>query len=551
MSSGQLHGGRQRPVSVLYFQLIIHMRNYKLAVALAALTLVTVAQGQVPAPKPIPRNKLPAVKAIVTPDPATVCVANYPGCSTCAKNAQGVWQCTVCKPYAPRDLSGYFDRAGNEINQPFCNGVCMFYKMQGTLLEDGTSPCVNCTETGGCAVCKPGSFKTPDAYAQTKFKLPAMPISCETCGYCQLNKCTGTLGCLTCELDETNKLYPKLKMPNAAATGADLDVCIADLCLDFDWDYGNMNLNCRRQLAPAGSTTPTSMQCSNQLGCTACKPGHFRVPNPIVPGTAMCMPCDGCPAASCGANGCTTCTNAVLNRRIAHPWGLTGMDGKPAMVCRNATGGVTPFKTRTGLLSNSVWPLSEFGNCPARGGDFKINWWEAEMMPSDITVSKWWDGSVVEFQANDTVRITFDALNNQRMKVTLQYKDKATQKPVTKTIWGVFPLKQNRVCISLDNQITYNDANANSQMQLYFNTPADWNKRIQLRLSGEQSLTLPVEKHRYGKVTVFGKRSADPKYSTIASLDTGINWKAADWAKVVLTVEPSEWPQLVTKAGTL
>jgi len=50
---------------------------------------------------------------------------------------------------------------------------------------------------------------------------------------------------------------------------------------------------------------------------------------------------------------------------------------------------------------------------------------------------------------------------------------------------------------------------------------------------------------------VFGKRSADPKYSTLASLDTGINWKAADWAKVVLTVEQSEWPQLVTKAGTL
>ncbi len=40
---------------------------------------------------------------------------------------------------------------------------------------------------------------------------------------------------------------------------------------------------------------------------------------------------------------------------------------------------------------------------------------------------------MVEFQANDTVRITFDAVNNQRMKVTLQYKDKATQKPVS---WG-------------------------------------------------------------------------------------------------------------------
>ena len=45
MSSGQLHGGRQPPVSIPYFQLDIHMRNYKLAVALAALTLVTVAQG--------------------------------------------------------------------------------------------------------------------------------------------------------------------------------------------------------------------------------------------------------------------------------------------------------------------------------------------------------------------------------------------------------------------------------------------------------------------------------------------------------------------------
>lgn len=38
---------------------------------------------------------------------------------------------------------------------------------------------------------------------------------------------------------------------------------------------------------------------------------------------------------------------------------------------------------------------------------------------------------MVEFQANDTVRVTFDALNNQRMKVTLQYKDKVTQKPVS------------------------------------------------------------------------------------------------------------------------
>lgn len=38
------------------------------------------------------------------------------------------------------------------------------------------------------------------------------------------------------------------------------------------------------------------------------------------------------------------------------------------------------------------------------------------------------------------------------------------------------------------------------QMQLYFNTPATWNKRIQLRLSGEPSLTMPLLGHKYGKV---------------------------------------------------
>lgn len=37
----------------------------------------------------------------------------------------------------------------------------------GPAQQDGTSPCVNCTETGGCSVCKPQSFKTPDTYSMT------------------------------------------------------------------------------------------------------------------------------------------------------------------------------------------------------------------------------------------------------------------------------------------------------------------------------------------------------------------------------------------------
>ncbi|PRW59146.1 TKL kinase [Chlorella sorokiniana] len=446
----------------------------------------------------------------------------------------------------------------------------MHYFLEGTLLEsDGTSPCVGCTETGGCATCKAGSFKTPDSYSMSQFKLPSMPIQCETCGVCALNKCIGTVGCQTCDVDEKNKPYPKMKVPNAAATGADLDVCIADLCLDYDYEFiagGNVDaadrniypsninfysnaLNCKRQ----ATADTTSMLCTNQAGCTACKAGHFLTPNPIVPGTAMCMPCDGCPNSQCKANGCAACPNAVLKNLVRHPWGITGMNRKAAMVCRNATNGVTPFKSRTGLLSSSVWPAPEFGACPARLGDFKINWWQVDD-ESDITVAKWsskMEGSSVPFQSNDTVKIVFDAVNNQRVKVTLQYKDKTTLKPVTSTIWGVFPLSQTRVCVALDNNIAYNDANGGMQMQLYFNTPPTWNKRFLLRMTGEPSLTVPLQGYKYGKVTVFAKRAADTKYTLAASLDTGINWKAADLAKLVIYPEEDEWPALVAKAGTL
>jgi hypothetical protein len=128
-------------------------------------------------------------------------------------------------------------------------------------------------------------------------------------------------------------------------------------------------LNCKRALNPSRSADvlashPTIMQCTDQAGCTACKPGQFRTPNPLVPNTAMCMPCDGCPNSQCGANGCASCPNAVLNKRVTHPWGVTGMNGQPVMVCRNAAGATTPFKSRTGLVSNSVWPSPEFANCP-------------------------------------------------------------------------------------------------------------------------------------------------------------------------------------------
>lgn len=135
--------------------------------------------------------------------------------------------------------------------------------------------------------------------------------------------------------------------------------------------------------------------------------------------------------------------------------------------------------------------------------------------------------SAVEFQSNETVKVIFDVLNNQRVKVTLQYKDKNTKLPVgadrgqtqtnrpcsgraisaatsppasepackratwprcpqplgwptrqaadhpagcsaapqvTKTVWGAFPLRQNRLCIENVNAISYNDAHVGMQV---------------------------------------------------------------------------------------
>lgn len=41
-----------------------------------------------------------------------------------------------------------------------------------------------------------------------------------------------------------------------------------------------------------------------------------------------------------------------------------------------------------------------------------------------------WDLQAIEFQSNDTVQVIFDVINNQRVKVTLKYKDRSTLKPV-------------------------------------------------------------------------------------------------------------------------
>ena len=52
------------------------------------------------------------------------------------------------------------------------------------------------------------------------------------------------------------------------------------------------------------------------------------------------------------------------------------------------------------------------------------------------------------------------------------------------------------------------------------------------------------------QVTVFAKLVGEAKYATVASLDTGVNWKAADRARLVIYPDEAEWPALAVKAGT-
>lgn len=51
------------------------------------------------------------------------------------------------------------------------------------------------------------------------------------------------------------------------------------------------------------------------------------------------------------------------------------------------------------------------------------------------------------------------------------------------------------------------------------------------------------------QVTIFGKRPADAGWSTVASVAQGINWKAADWVRLVIYPQENEWPALAVKSG--
>ncbi len=51
------------------------------------------------------------------------------------------------------------------------------------------------------------------------------------------------------------------------------------------------------------------------------------------------------------------------------------------------------------------------------------------------------------------------------------------------------------------------------------------------------------------QVSVFGRRTGEPKFATVASLDTGFNLQAADWAKVGIIQTCTGCIDAVTKAG--
>lgn len=148
--------------------------------------------------------------------------------------------------------------------------------------------------------------------------------------------------------------------------------------------------------------------------CKRSPPGYYLATNPLVPTTALCKRCEGCPAAQCTPTGCSAagCTIPGLTYRVAlakvnaagqtvyacrptssaTAWPTVGaawmircgdaltfksfrpLACHPALVpCHTWPAPATPqctlqaFKTNANLPITAVWPASEFAGCGAPG----------------------------------------------------------------------------------------------------------------------------------------------------------------------------------------
>ena len=91
---------------------------------------------------------------------------------------------------------------------------------------------------------------------------------------------------------------------------------------------------CFAQAARVPLCTPLSS--SNAHLSYWCSPaGYYLAKHPLVPSASLCQRCEGCPAASCGQAGCTTCSTPGLQRRVALA-GVKGGTGGQVYACRNS-----------------------------------------------------------------------------------------------------------------------------------------------------------------------------------------------------------------------
>ncbi|KAL4434370.1 hypothetical protein ABPG75_000811 [Micractinium tetrahymenae] len=388
--------------------------------------------------------------------------------------------------------NGYLNRSDwTFVDDPFCDGICMYYYNLGAQLEDNTSPCLNCTGYGGCGACQRTTFATPDSYMQFKYGTVAIPTACSSCGYCQDNKC-GPAGCSACKQGATKLLVA------GAASPTDAAMCITELCDDFnDTPTGGIDPNRTVHMplslnlwsyAPHCKETATVRSCSSVQGCTACPAGYHLAKHPLVPTASLCQRCEGCPAASCGLAGCTACPALGLRQRVALA-GVKSSSGGQVFACRNGTQ-PEAFRGRgaPGLPDSALWPAAEFSGCGPDVGDFMFDW-RGGNKEHALTLSAWFGQEVdsLGFNSSLQIHLTLQLEASNRSVLTLDYVDTISYPNRSHRVLLAFPDAQDRICFAVRTAIDLAEANKN--MALHLTVINNSGKKVLLRFDGSPALT--------------------------------------------------------------
>lgn len=442
----------------------------------------------------------------------------------------------------------YFDRELMDlVQEPYCDGICYQYNNFGVLLqEDNVNPCLACTGLAGCSSCKQGSFGVPDSYQQYRYAMPAVVTACVTCGHCERDNC-GLQGCSAClEGGAGVRVAGSLSPTDPLA-------CITELCEDKgDTFMAPINVNRTLHMpaslnlwsyAPHCKESGSGRACDPQTGCTECDAGRFLARHPLVVNATLCQRCEGCPPAQCSGSGCTSCPVLGLGMRavLAEYKNATG---GAVYACRNSS---LPqaFRGRgsPGLPDTALWPVSEFGGCGPDVGE--VMWdWRGNNSEHELAFSSWFDQDLQTIDLNCTTlaSLTLNFTSRTRVTVTLAYQDAISGRQRVHKVTQGMPAAQDRVCITVRNQVTTIPANARMAAQLTVVNNAG--KKVLLRFDAQPSLT-PRPNVTTGVTFAGGGFTVRGRDGVIASPTRAVQWLNGE--KLIILPAQAEWQAFTPK----